>query len=229
MHDQLRKISKKLDHLKWLLWANRGMIVFGYLVSVTFNVLHADSNFFSIIIAIVSPSLLLFSFEVGSRIPIPEKPGILRWIGIGVRITATVAIAGATAYVSYFHQHDSFLKWGHDETQAWLLPGAIDAFMIVGSVGVIEVTAQTRDLELKRDALENLRATRETPVEIKEKPLNGRERIAIAVKEMPWATAKEIATKAQVKENYAATVMSELRRAAAKNGNGHQAEPVAVN
>jgi len=224
----LERLQKKLKHLQWLLWANRSMVVVGYLVSATFNVLHAELNFFSILIAIVSPSLLLISFEVGSRIPIPEKPGVLRWIGIGVRIGATVCIAGVTAYVSYFHQKDAFLRWGHDETQAFLLPGAIDAFMITGSVGVMEVQSQMRDLEVKVDGLKDARATRERVVDVvpTEKKLTKRERIHILLRERPEATVDELARLAEASPGYVATVKSELKNKPVPtfNGNGYHTQ-----
>jgi len=221
----LEQLQKKLDHLRWLLWANRGMVGLGYAVSATFNVLHADKNPFGIIIALVSPSLLLFAFEIGSRIPIPKNPGVLRWIGIGVRITATVAIAGVTAWVSYFHQKDAFFKWGHDMTQAMLLPGAIDAFMIVGSVGVMEVIAQTRELETKIAGLSDLRAAKVTldAAPVKEKALTKRETIAILLRERPGATIEELAKLAESSVSYVSSVKKELKAPSpyvpAMNGN----------
>lgn len=232
---QLEQGKDKLKHLIWLIWANRGMIVLGYLVSATFNVLHADNNPISIIIAIVSPSLLLFAFEVGSRIPIPKKIGVFRWVGIIVRIVATVSIAGVTAWISYFHQRDSFLKWGGDVTQAQILPIAIDLFMIVGSVGVMEVSALVKDakseikeLEIRITGLLSAKRAKEVLVdEPVAKPATGREKIAMALAEMPWGTIKEIAAKAGQKEGYTGTVVAELRKA--QKTNGHATVPVPVN
>lgn len=226
---QLGQYQDKLKHLVWLIWANRGMIVVGYLVSAMFNVLHAEWNVFSVVIAIVSPSLLLFAFEVGSRIPIPKQPGILRWVGIAVRIIATVAIAGITAWISYFHQRDSFMRWGGDETQAAVLPIAIDLFMIVGSVGVMEVTSlikdvksDIREVELRIAGLLGAKRSKEILADepVVAKPPTGREKIAMAMAEMPWATVKEIAARAGTKEAYTGTVVSELRKAQRTNGNG---------
>lgn len=232
---QAEQIKERIKHLKWLLWANRGMIAFGYVVSATFNVLHARWNFFSVLIAIVSPTLLILAFEIGSRIPIPAKPGWLRWIGIGVRITTTVAIAGITAWISYFHQKDSFLRWGDDMTQAMLLPLAIDLFMIVGSVGVMEVNAQVqatqseqREIDLKVAGVLSAKRSREV---LADEPLTAkvptqREKIAMALAEMPWGTIKEIAAKAGAKEGYTGTVVSELRKA--QRTNGHSTQTVSV-
>ena len=232
---QLDQVKDKAKHLVWLLWANRSMIVVGYLVSATFNVLHADHNPISIAIAIVSPSLLIFAFEIGSRIPMPKKIGWLRGVGIGVRILATVLIAGFTAWISYFHQRDSFFKWGNDVTQAAILPIAIDLFMIVGSVGVMEVNAlvketqsEVRELELRITGLQSAKRAKEVLDEPAAKPATGREKIAMALAEMPWATIKEIAARAGTKEGYTGTVVAEIRKS--QRSNGHTAPtPATVN
>lgn len=220
----LEQLQEKLEHLKWLLWANRSMIVFGYLVSVTFNVLHADWNIFSVVIAVVSPTLLIYAFEIGSRIPIPQKPGWFRWIGIGVRIAATLLIASITAWISYFHQRDSFLKWGGDPTQAAWLPIAIDLFMIVGSAGVMEVTSQKRDMETRIAGLTDAKQAKNINLDapIKEKSLSKRERIAILLRERPDATLEELAKLADASPGYVSAIKAELRQPAlVANGNGN--------
>ena len=220
----LEQLQTKLQHLKWLLWANRSMIAFGFLVSATFNVLHAEWNVFSVIIAVVSPTLLIYAFEIGSRIPIPSKPGWLRWIGIGIRIAATALIAGITAWISYFHQRDSFLRWGGDPTQAAWLPIAIDLFMIVGSVGVMEVTSQRRDMETRIAGLTDARQAKVITVDspIKEKPLSKRERIAILLREQPGATIEELAKLAGASPGYVSAIKAELKQPALTlNGNGN--------
>lgn len=213
----LDQLNSKLDHLKWLLWANRGMIVFGYLVSALFNVLHAYNQYgrllpIPVIIALVTPTLLIYAFEIGSRIPIPKSPGWLRGTGICIRIAATVAIAGFTAWISYFHQRDSFLRWGGDLTQASLLPIAIDLFMVVGSIGVMEVTSQARDMENRIAGLTDAKAAKErVPNEApKEKPLNKRERIAIMLRERPGATLEELAKATESSPSYVSAIKAEL-------------------
>jgi hypothetical protein len=220
----LEQLQEKLKHLKWLLWANRSMIVFGYLVSVTFNVLHADWNIFSVVIAVVSPTLLIFAFEIGSRIPIPPSPGWLRGIMIGVRIAATLLIAGITAWISYFHQRDSFLRWGGDVTQAMWLPIAIDLFMIVGSAGVMEVTSQKRDMETRIAGLTDAKQAKVINLDapIKEKSLSKRERIAILLRERPEATLEELAKLADASVGYVSAIKAELRQpVTVTNGNGN--------
>jgi hypothetical protein len=214
----LEQLQSKLNHLRWLLWANRGMIVFGYLVSALFNVLHSYSQYgrllpIPVIIALVSPTLLIYAFEIGSRIPIPDKPGWLRWVGIGIRIIATVMIAGFTAWISYFHQKDSFFKWGGDATQAALLPIAIDLFMIVGSVGVMEVTSQITNMENRIAGLTDAKAAKErVPTEApKEKALTKKETIAILLRQQPEATIERIAELAKASPSYVSAVKAELR------------------
>jgi len=226
----LEQLQTKLQHLKWLLWANRSMIAFGFLVSATFNVLHAEWNVFSVIIAVVSPTLLIYAFEIGSRIPIPKDPGWLRWIGIGIRIAATALIAGITAWISYFHQRDSFLRWGGDPTQAAWLPIAIDLFMIVGSVGVMEVTSQRRDMEARIAGLTDAKQAKAITVDspIKEKALTKREKIAILLRERPDATLEELAKLAESSVSYVSAIKAELTSKPKVHLNGSSSNGAAV-
>lgn len=227
----LQQLQKKLRNLVHVLWACRGIVALGFATSAGGNVLSAEKQPIPIGISLIAPVILLSAFEVMSRIPFPEKgAGWLRWIATGIRLLAMVSIVIIMMVTSYRHQSHAFLMYGKDHLQAQWLPWAIDAFMIVGSLSVIEVQIFIRKYEMQIAGLRDAKAAKEKVLETPtDKQPNGRERIAIAVKEMPWGTPKEVAARAQVKENYAATVMSELRRAAAKNGNGHQAEPVAVN
>lgn len=217
----LDQITKKLHNLRHVLWACRGIVVLGFMTSAWGNVLSAQKGWVPVILSLVAPVILLAAFEVMSRIPFPDKgSGWLRWAGTGLRLLAMGAIVVIMMITSYRHQYHAFYLYGGDHLQAQLLPGAIDAFMIVGSLSVIEVQIFIRKYEMQIAGLKDAKAAKEVVVDVKEKPLNGRERIAVAVKEMPWASPKEIAIKAQVKEDYAANIMSQLRRAAAR-ANGH--------
>jgi hypothetical protein len=224
----LERAQKKLRNLLALLWSCRGMIIFGFVTSAAGNVLHAEHNAISVGLALLAPALLLFAFEMLSRMPLPPA-GLpwysLRYWGTGLRIAAMFAIATVTVIISYRHQSGAFLKYGNDELAATLLPGAIDAFMLVGSLSVLEIMIFIRLLEDKIAAME-LSATAKEDVQVApEKALTGRERIAMTYMDMPWASAREIAAKAGTKEAYTATVLSELRKA--RNGNGASAVPVA--
>jgi hypothetical protein len=229
----LERAQKKLKNYTHLLWSCRGMIIFGFVTSAAGNVLHAEHEPIPIGLSLLAPALLLYAFEQLSRMPLPPA-GLpwytLRYWGTGLRILAMFAIAGVTVIISYRHQSAAFLKYGNDELAATLLPGAIDAFMLVGSLSVLEIMIFIRIIEDRIAAIEMSDSAKDVDVPVvQEKPLTGREKIAMAFMDMPWASAKEIAAKAQVKENYAATVVSELKKARANaNGNGHSTAGVTV-
>lgn len=225
----LERAQKKLRNYVQLLWSCRGMILFGFMTSAAGNVLHAEQKPIPIGLSLLAPALLLYAFEQLSRMPLPPA-GMpwysLRYWGTGLRILAMFAIATVTVIISYRHQSGAFLKYSGDQLAATLLPGAIDAFMLVGSLSVLEIMIFIRLMEDKIAAME-LSATAKEDVQVApEKALTGRERIAMTYMDMPWASAKEIAAKAGTKEAYTSTVLSELRKAR-NNGNGTSAVTVA--
>ncbi len=234
----LERARDKLTNYIRLRWACRGMILFGFLTSAGGNVLHAEHAPIPIGLSLLAPGLLLFAFEMLSRIPLPPsglKWYSLRYWGTGVRILAMVTIAAITVIISYRHQSAAFMKYGNDQMAATLLPGAIDAFMLVGSLSVLEIMIFIRGLEDKIAAMEMMDSGKVTEVpDTAPKPerVSKKERIATAMVEMPWASAKEIQAVLQtrgltVNEGYVANVMSELRKA--QRTNGHLAEVPATN
>lgn len=218
------RAQRKLDNFVHVLWACRAMILFGFTSSAAGNVLHAVSDqapqdkpvVVRVAIALAAPTLLFGAFEALSRIPLP--PTGLRWYslrywGTGLRILAMIAIATVTVVTSFRHQRSALEVYGGDALQAIMLPGAVDAFMLVGSLSVLEVQIFIRGMEEKIAAMDLSTSAKDDVRVPQEKPLNGRERIAMHFMDMPWASAKEIATKAGVTENYASTVISELKKA----------------
>jgi hypothetical protein len=204
-------------------WASRGVILLTALFSVWANVLHVTNvTAPAIIFAAAPPLVVLTGFELISRIPMrPNTP----WYRRLVRPVSAAGISATGAWLSYWHQKAAIFRYNDgDEQNAALLPLLIDGLMIVASVCVIELNEWTRYLDVKEAGTVLAKAKVE---KVKEKPTTGRERIAIAMSTLPpWATVKEIAAKAEVKETYAATVVSELRRASRANGN---AVPATVN
>lgn len=207
MHDR--------NHLNHLKWASRGVILLTALFSVWANVLHVTQvTAPAVIFAAAPPLVVLAGFELISRIPMRlDTP----WYRRLVRPVAAAGIAAGGAWLSYWHQKAAIYRYNSgDEQNATILPLLIDGLMIVASVCVIELNDMIRALDLKMAGAELAKArTVERP---RERSVTGRERIAMAMQEMPWATAKEVAAKAEVKENYASTVMSELRRTQRTNG-----------
>lgn len=203
--------TKKLASLIWLRRLSRGVMAFGFATSAGGNVLHADKNPISIGIALLAPSILALAFELVSRIPLRKEA---HWLPKILRVGATGGIATIMAVISYQHQRDAFGMWG-DELQAALLPAAIDGLMIVGSISLIELAVQIRDVEAIIAAGGVVRKVKEvapTPSK-KEKEISGRERIAQVLAKAPEFSIKEIAKAAGVSYNYAYTVVSELRKA----------------
>lgn len=229
----LERFQDKLNGFITVLHGCVIMILLGFAASAAGNVLHAISVKVSgsplgvrIAIALAAPILLLFAFEAISRIPLP--PGGLKWYslrywGTGLRILGMFSIALVTVVTSFRHQRSALEMYGGDPLQALMLPGAVDAFMLVGSLSVLEIRIFIRSLEDKIAALENLDTAKQNEsVQVpQERPLNGRQRISLAMMQLPPdATAKEIAAEAGTTPTYTATVVSELRKAQRANGNG---------
>ena len=201
--------SKKLASLIWLRRLSRGVMAFGFATSAAGNVLHAEKNPISIGISLMAPSILALAFELVSRIPLRKEA---HWLPKALRVSATGGIALIMAFISYQHQRDAFSKWG-DAAQAALLPLAIDGLMIVGSVSLIELAIQVRDLEAVAAAGGIVRKVKETqPAPKKEKKLSGKERVAQILAKAPEFSIPEIAKAADVSYNYAYTVVQELRK-----------------
>jgi hypothetical protein len=203
--------TKKLASLIWLRRLSRGVMAFGFTTSAAGNVLHADKNPIAIGISLLAPSILALAFELVSRIPLRKEA---HWLSKGLRVSATGGIALIMAFISYQHQRDAFSKWG-DATQAALLPLAIDGLMIVGSISLIELAVQIRDLEAYVAAGGIVRKVKEVPAQPpkKERKLSGKERVAAIVAKAPEFSIPEIAKAADVSYNYAYTVVQELRKA----------------
>lgn len=205
--------TKKLAHLTWMRHLSRGVMVFGFVMSAGGNILHAEKTAVDILIALAAPTILALAFELVSRIPIRKEA---HWLGKGLRIIATGTISAIMALISYFHQRDAIFAETHDQLQAYLLPAAIDALMIVGSVSLIELGVQVRDLEAFIAAGGTVKKVKEeTPVPSKkDREPTGRERIAATWYNSPNLTIRQIAELAGTSYNYAAGVVGELRKLA---------------
>lgn len=222
----LERVQDKLNGFISVLHGCVVMILLGFAASAAGNVLHAISVKVSgsplgvrIAIALAAPILLLFAFEAISRIPLPPpklKWYSLRYWGTGLRILGMFSIALVTVVTSFRHQRSALEMYGGDHLQALMLPGAVDAFMLVGSLSVLEIRIFIRNLEDKIAALENLDTAKQMDdIQVpREKPLNGRQRISLAMMQLPHdATAREIAVEAGTTLAYTSTVVSELRKA----------------
>src|SRR4051795_5772276 len=86
-----------LPQLRRVRWAVRATLVLGVAASVAANILHAEPNPISQVIAAWPPLALLLTVELISRVPVHRR------ILAAARLAATTAIAGIAAWVSYWH------------------------------------------------------------------------------------------------------------------------------
>lgn len=202
--------AKKLDFLKKLSKAITAIMGFGFMTSAAGNILHAQNNWISRIIALGAPVLFFLSFEMVARIPFRKE---LHWTLKAIPMVATGAVAAIMAWISYGHQKAAFAVYSDADT-AMLLPIAIDGMMVVSSVYSIELGIQIRDLEAFIEAGN----TKPKPMKVeapkaKEARPTGRERIAAVLAQNPALNAVQVAKLADVKEAYAYNVMGQLRKA----------------
>jgi hypothetical protein len=219
---------KTLNHLRWLC---RAVIAGSGLFSIWANILHVvNPTIPAIIFAAAPPIVVLLGWEMVSRIPIREDAA---WYVKFARPVITGSLAFGGAWLSYWHQKDAIFRYNAGDLQnAMILPLLIDGLMIIASVSVYELNQRIRAMDAKQAAFDELTKAQQAKVDAaaqpQEKPLTGKQKIALAMTTLPpWATVKEIAAEAQVKENYAATVVSELRKAQRTNGNGAQVGAIA--
>ncbi|OJF13140.1 DUF2637 domain-containing protein [Couchioplanes caeruleus] len=125
--------------LRRLRWAVRLTLALGVAASVTANILHARPHPVSQAIAAWPPLALLITVELVSRIPLYRRS-----LGV-LRITATAAIAGIAAWVSYWHMAGVVARYGETGTVPYLLPLSVDGLIVVASVSLVELSARHRD------------------------------------------------------------------------------------
>lgn len=207
---RMKKLLKKMQNLTWLRNASRFIMLFGFAASAAGNILHAEKNFVDIAIALAAPVFLFCAFEMLSRVP---RRTNAHWAFKWLRISATGAIAGICAYLSYFHQRDAIFSRTGDLAQAALLPIAVDALMIVGSITLMELSIQLEELESRIDAIhsgQKVSAKVLAPPKV-EKPLSKREIIVKAWQDYPEASIQKLADLTGASYNYVAGVLKDLR------------------
>ena len=208
--------QKKLSLLNKLKRLCAGAVIFGFVTSAGGNVLHAveasigrSVGFIaiSVALAILIPAIFGWMFEIASRVFFRKEANIVMKL---IAFVGAAGISGITAWNSYFHQRDAFSHFG-DETQAFLLPIAIDGLMIIGSVYLLELGIQIRDLEAWIEAGGTPRKVRdETPPPKKDKEPNKRDRIIQILAKSPGLAPVDVAKLTGTSYNYAFKVMKEL-------------------
>jgi hypothetical protein len=186
-------------------------MIFGFTVSAGGNVLHAQKTPIAIAISLLPPVILALAFELVSRIPMAKERHIM-WKS--TRIGATSGIALIMAWNSYFHQRDAFFRYtGGDVTASLTLPIAIDGLMIVGSVSLIELGVQIRDLEAYVAAGNRVvKAKPETAPKRKDKEPTIRERVAALLARSPELTISDLAQLTGSSKTYVYNIVNDLNK-----------------
>jgi hypothetical protein len=212
--------AQKLELLKGLKKLCSGAVVFGFVTSAGGNVLHAVEGsmgqstakvIISIVIAILIPTIFGWMFEIATRIIFrKEAARLMKFIAFA----GAAGISGITAWNSYFHQREAFSHFG-DNTQAMLLPLAIDGLMIIGSVYLIELGIQIRDMEafIASDGVVKKAKDEQPKPTTKPKDSSKRDRIAAILAQNPAMAIRDIATLADASYNYTHALVTELRKA----------------
>lgn len=207
----LEQKLKNLYSLKKLAW---GVTALGFAISAGGNVLHAHKTTIGVAIAVVPPILLFAAFELVSRVPLrPEA----HWVGKWARVLATGAIAAIMFIVSWRAQHDALLAYTGDHATAVMLPGAIDAVMVVGSVTLLELGVQILNLEayIAGGAVKTSTAkpkVEEVPPVKKDEPPSKKEAIAAVIARSPELSVKDVAKLTGSSYNYTHAIVGELRK-----------------
>jgi Protein of unknown function (DUF2637) len=127
-----------LPQLRRVRWAVRATLLLGVAASVAANILHAEPNPISQVIAAWPPLALLLTIELISRVPVHRRS-----LGV-VRLAATTTIAGIAAWVSYWHMAGVASRYGETGASPYLLPLSVDGLVIVASVSLVELAGRIR-------------------------------------------------------------------------------------
>ncbi len=132
-------------------------LVLGVAASIAANVLHARNNLVSQGIAAWPPLALLLTVELVSRVPVHRR-------GLAAcRITATAAIAGIAAWVSYWHMAGVTARYGESPVSAHLMPLCVDGLVVVASISLVELAGRIRALDTAESLPETGRARASAP------------------------------------------------------------------
>jgi ribosome-binding protein aMBF1 (putative translation factor) len=130
-----------LPQLRRVRWAVRATLLLGVAASVAANILHAEPNPVSQVIAAWPPLALLLTVELISRVPVHRRSLAV------VRLAATTTIAGIAAWVSYWHMAGVASRYGETGASPYLLPLSVDGLVIVASVSLVELAGRIRQTE----------------------------------------------------------------------------------
>ena len=203
-------MDKKLRGFYNLRWACRGIILTATLISVWANVLNSEPTPAAIAIHVFPPIFVFGGFEIISRVPLRKEA---HWIMRFARPLGALIITGISAWLSYWNQNEAFYRKTHDADTALLLPIAIDGFMLVASVTLIELNVRVEALEAYAEAGRVSTYKPKDPEiapKLPEKKISKKERIAEVLARSPELTDREIADLTGASLGYAYGIRREL-------------------
>jgi hypothetical protein len=121
----------------------RTIVVVGIATSVAANVLGAEDSI-AAAIAGWPPIALLLSLEVLTRVPASKR------LGAFGRVTATIGVAFAAGWLSYWHMAATVSHHGEAGGSQYIWPLSVDGLMTVGAIALVELGARIRQLEASR-------------------------------------------------------------------------------
>lgn len=204
-------LLNKLKELKWRRWVLLGLTVLGLAGSAAGNVLNARPTLEAQIIALGPPVLFFLAFEVASRNPLARE----RHWSFKVMLYGVLSIlAFLMGLNSFFHQRNAFYRETGDQLTANTLPIAIDCFMLVCAILVLEIEAQIRDIKSRL-------ATGKTAAEVErnlpapkspqEPKVSGKEKVAMFLAQHPQADVDELVRRTGLSYNYVSTLVKQMR------------------
>lgn len=199
LHQKLKKLKNTRLYYKCLVALGLGASAFG-------NTLNAKDTGVAVAIALLPPILFFLAFEAITKLPLRKET---HWAWKVLLILAVVAIVAIMAYLSYHHQRAAVHRVTQDVDTANLLPAAIDAFMLVFSVLLVEVGIQIRDVEARMSVTPKV--TEDVPPAPKERQPSGKERVAMLLAKYPEITLRDLHQQAGVSLSYATSVAKQVR------------------
>lgn len=133
-------VQQQLHDYRIARWFVAIIVIVGVAVSIAVNQLDAHT-WVSKGIAGWPPFGLLLTLEVLTRIPTGQR------LGAVTRVIATVAVAGAAGWLSYWHMVAAVADHGETAGNAHIWPITVDGLMAVAAVGMVELGARIRVLK----------------------------------------------------------------------------------
>jgi len=136
----MQDTAKVLRDYRITRWFVATIILVGVAVSIAVNQLDAHT-WVSKGIAGWPPLGMLLTLELLTRIPTGQR------LGAFTRVAATIGVASAAGWLSYWHMVAAVADHGESAVNAHIWPATVDGLMAVAAVGMVELSARIRVLK----------------------------------------------------------------------------------